>query len=208
MPDPHHPELGQASIQRIDIAGRAAGPEPMTNKSMPFNRLEHENVRKRPMESRENGSQGRRSEAIGLDPLREHTSAAETGSAETKEVLREEIRRDGHPRVRRLGDDDVVVRRIELELVARVVDRDGHAWVVEHIVVVALEPASGFEHRASTSTTRMLPTGCVAVEPTVIPVARPTINTSRGAEWKSRGDVPCQDLGLQINTERTRRSFH
>ena len=136
----HHPGADRVQIE----LQRPFGPQQQQVHAV--HRFEQHDVGEGVVEGRDDRSQVLGRQVVGLDPLGEDAALANPRARHAEEVLGEQIRRDRHPRVRRLGDDHVVVGRREFEFVAGVVDRHLHPRVVQHVVVGLAEQACRRQH--------------------------------------------------------------
>src|SRR6266446_6037413 len=94
------------------------------------------------LDGREDGAEGgvRREQSpapngIGLYPLRQDSVGAQPSERGLIELAREQAGHAGTIRVRRLGEDQVVVLARREQELAAIADDDVHLWVGEHVAV-------------------------------------------------------------------------
>ena len=85
-------------------------------------------------------------DVVGVRPLAQHAARGETRLGRGEELAGEERRDPGHPRVRRLRDDDVVLRAAEHQVGAAVADDQPRARIGQRPRVLGLEEARGLDH--------------------------------------------------------------
>ena len=123
----------------------------------------------------------RGADVVGVRPLAQHAARRQAVARGLEELAREERGDAGHPRVRRLGDDDVVALAGEQQVRSPVADDEARARVGQRAMILVVEEARGFDDFAARSRARSArSTGCVSAEPSVTPLPRPRIATRLG----------------------------
>src|SRR5689334_2311273 len=81
-----------------------------------------------------------------MHPLREDTAGCEILFDPRIELLGEQSRHSAHPRVTRLGDDQVETTTRTGEIRSRVIDHEMRARIAEHAIIHGQELSRGANH--------------------------------------------------------------
>ena len=96
-------------------------------------------VRKHRQERGDDRAEIRVADVVGVRPLAQHAARRQTGARDLEELAGEQRRDAGHPRVRRLRDDHVVLLVAEQQVRAAVTDDEPRARVWQGAVVLGFE---------------------------------------------------------------------
>ncbi len=127
-------------------------------------------------------------DVVGVGPLAEHAARLEAIAGGLEELAGEERGDASHPRVRRLGNDDVIALAGQQEVGPAVADDDARAWVERAPDdCPRRSTAPPPRPRAKSRAHRRCAIGWVSAEPSVTPLPRPRMATRFGSGWSSSG---------------------
>ena len=150
---------------------------------------------------------GRRADVVGVRPLAEQAVGLEPRSRRLEELAGEQRRHARHPRIRRLGDDDVVALRRQQQMRPAVADDQPDGGVAR----AALPLSRSKKRDASTTSGEISTTSArrtvpdASAEPTVTPLPSPMTATSCASPWSEHGQQAEQTLGQHVAGVATRR---
>ena len=95
----------------------------------------HGATRKHRLKCRRDRTQIGAGDVVGVHPLADDAARLQPAARRLKELAGEERRHARHPRVRGLGDDDVIAPRCQREMRSAVANNQPHATIVERVAV-------------------------------------------------------------------------
>ncbi len=96
-------------------------------------------MRKDALVGRQHGAQALGRELINLHPLDEDAVFLQAAASQLEEFLCEEIGDARNPGMARFADDHVILRRVDAQVCARVVNNQAQARVFERLVINVIE---------------------------------------------------------------------